>query len=1248
MQGLIRFGVWLVRPRVIRLAESDGEPTLVAPITAEINRSAFLRTFWETGALVENPMWGRMRWNDGLSSALLDADANPPGSWDEDTAVEVLAIALVRGEAPNREWLVFAHAPRGEFHNVAVRIPDYSEVLIDVGPVGAYYHVEESSATVKRIEALGSSDESNSTLDSALTAKSLATTGEQSASLALPNGFHWQFDGSTVPTNSIVPDVSGNGRDALVKSGSLQSVPGIIGSAKVFDHAFAAVDTWAQVPGGGFTFCTWLKPMQLPSTGRIAALFGAYDSSNRGWVLGLDPTGSVFLGVGDGAKPNWLLSKGNLPANTWRHVCAAYDVASETATLYLDGNLDAAAQLRNANLNAQVTATFGRASWADTYYLNAALDEANFYTRSLTAQEVAQLFATFPSAAPSTASRTPTAQWKLDESTSTAGTELVDASGNGNQATTVGSGTSGVAGRVNGARRFQAGYAAIALTSALQSRTFSVSTWVSPSTLPTAGRLAVIYSSFASNNTGWMIGLNDQGRIVVSVGDGTRAPWLVSSGALPLNQWRYVTATFDEWTGAAKIYIDGQLDTTGGFSDPKANTSANPVLGRASWANTYYFDGTLDELSLYSVALDGGEVANTYQSFPPAPAQNPRTAIAAWKLDEASGAAGANLVDSSGAGNGATVGGAGITPTAGRVNGGQRFQAAWATVALTPPLQSRTFSVSAWVSPSSFPSAGRLAVIYSSFASNNTGWMIGLNDQGRIVVSVGDGTRAPWLVSSGALPLNQWRYVTATFDEWTGAATIFIDGEPNATGGFSNPKANTTANPTIGRASWANTYYLDGILDELSVYPVALNGTEVLSQYASLASAPATVPSEVIISTTQGLKNVFANGVPPGTIVRLAPGDYIGPFQGNPSGLALRATYAAPIVITALDPNKPPVIHFRSSWLGPLKYVYFQQLDFTGRINIDGSTAPSGLRNYGVVLRDIRWSLCGWGGAGECLKVTKGEAMTVEHVTYFAVQAYLAGLKDIGPEDRVRMSSYTLAQVDAALAAGTNLGNSTQMPIDFVAQNLSIIRAVRMERSGYHASIQIKGGSSGNIVEDNTLSAWSVRHVALVNRNINLGGGTCELCFREEGFRQFESYNTIVRGNRIECGDACGAIAGQTGTEWTNNTHWMGAGRGNCDSPSQEQGSRWAIRLTNETVPDHMDEVRPSQNARFERNAWVYNYCSSSAEFVNRNKVCADDVDLESPGNDCVAKKTIQWKDNVVYEAGLAGAFAADAGIRHT
>jgi hypothetical protein len=441
-----------------------------------------------------------------------------------------------------------------------------------------------------------------------------------------------------------------------------------------------------------------------------------------------------------------------------------------------------------------------------------------------------------------------------------------------------------------------------------------------------------------------------------------------------------------------------------------------------------------------------------------------------------------------------------------------------------------------------------------------------------------------------------------------------------------------TANPTIARASWANTYYFDGALDELSVFPFVLEPVEILGGYSVAPAASATIPTEVIVQTTQQLKNVFANGVAAGTIVKIAPGDYIGPFNSNLSGLALRATGLEPIVITALDPAKPPVVHLRNSWFGPLKYVTFRNLDFTGRMNIDGSTSPTGLRNYGVVLRDIRWSLCGWGGSGECLKVTKGDAMTIEHVTFFAVQAYRLGLQDIGPEDRVRMSTYTLAQVDAALAAGKDLGIATQMPIDFVAVNDSIIRSVRMERSGYHASIQIKGGSSGNVVENNDLAAWSVRHKVMVNRNINLGGGTCELCFRLEGFREFEAYNTIVRGNRIECGDACGAIATQYGTEWTNNTHWMAAGRGNCDAQVQEQGTRWAMRLTTETVPEHKDEVRPSQNATFERNVWMYNYCSSSAEFVNRSTVCADNVDLQQPGQDCVARKTIQWKENVVYE----------------
>ena len=1438
VRGLTRFGLWLTRPQVIRSGDADQGAVSVAEIVREINGTSLFREFWANGELVENPMWGRLRWSEGARSPILEADANPGGRWDEDTPILVFAVALMKGKAPNREWLLVAHAPDGERRSVAVQIPEYSEVLVDVGPEGVYYHVRESSASVKLISTGG---DAKNTPESTSPSRSKVDAYQQSPSLAFATVVSWTFDGPTLSPESTVASSAANGLNTRVRGGSLESVVGVAGSAKVFDGAYATAEGWYLGPTSGFGFCTWVNPLRLPAPGRLSVVLGSFTSQNRGWVTGLNDQGQVFLALGNGQKALWLASTTRIQTGEWRHVCAAFDSTSTIGKIFVDGALDATGQFQGIDLASGLPATFGRASWADTYYLAAALDEAIYFPWTIDDSYAQQLFGLHtPPPAETAIPRTPTATWLLDEVGSASGLALGDASGNGNEATIVGVGTSSVSGRVGGARRFHGSSATVPLSPTLQSRTFSVSSWVNPESLPSTNRLAVLFSSFAADNTGWMVGLNHEGRIVLSVGDGARAPWLLSVIPIEIGKWSHVVATYDETQGAAKLYVDGQQVAAGQMANPKVNTSAQPTIGRASWANTYHFYGSLDELSVFQVALSSTEVSTMYESFPPEQAQSQtpigssRTPTATWLLDEVGSASGLALGDASGNGNQATIVGVGTSSVNGRVGGGRRFHGSSATVPLSPTLQSRTFSVSSWVNPESLPSTNRLAVLFSSFAADNTGWMVGLSHEGRIVLSVGDGARAPWLVSvtpieigkwshvvatydetqgaaklyvdgqqvaagqmanpkvntstqptigraswantyhfygsldevsvfrvalsstevstmyesfppeqaqsqtpiggsrtptatwlldevgsasglalgdasgngnqativgvgtssvngrvggarhfdggyasiqltealksrtftiSGwvspaslpstgrlsvlyssftpqnegwmvglnhegrivlsvgngasaswalsrsAIPVGEWSHVTATYDESTEVGTIYVDGTSDGTSRWSNPKANSTAPPTLGRASWANTYFFRGRLDHVSVYAVSLNAAEVLSLYRALPSGPS-LQNEIIVRNADELRGIFRDGVTPSTRVKIAPGDYIGPFHSNLSGTALRGTPEQPIEFTALDPHALPFIHLRNSWFGPLKHVSFYNLNFTGRANIDGDADPSGLRNHGVSLKNLWWSLCGWGGFAECLKVTKGDAMVVKDITFFAVQASLEGLEDTDSQDRSMMSPYMLAQVDAAVAARQSLGRNTEIAIDFVAVNNSLIRSVYMRRSGTHASIQIKGGSANNVVEANDLAGWAVAHKRLVNRNINLGGGTCPSCFRNENYRQFEAYNTIVRGNRIECGEACGAIATQIGTVWRNNTHSMLTGQGACESPATEQGNRWAMRLTTEANPAHAHEVRPSQNAIFERNVWIYKKCSSSSEFVNRSVLCEDGIDL--------------------------------------
>jgi hypothetical protein len=86
---------------------------------------------------------------------MLDTSLDPPGTWALNTQLPVFALALVKGAAPDRQWLLYAHAPMGERRSVLITIPDYKQVVVDVSVGGSFYLVDERLNNVQLVQQNG-------------------------------------------------------------------------------------------------------------------------------------------------------------------------------------------------------------------------------------------------------------------------------------------------------------------------------------------------------------------------------------------------------------------------------------------------------------------------------------------------------------------------------------------------------------------------------------------------------------------------------------------------------------------------------------------------------------------------------------------------------------------------------------------------------------------------------------------------------------------------------------------------------------------------------------------------------------------------------------------------------------------------------------------------------------------------------------------------------------------------------------
>ena len=124
--GWAQFGLWLLRPRVVRefrLSEvplAPWKPTFEKLLFAvdRVHASAELASFWRHGELVRNPAQlhpFQENIPERLAQVprwfLLDTNLDRPRPWTLETEIPVFALALVQGEQGHRRWLVYAHAP---------------------------------------------------------------------------------------------------------------------------------------------------------------------------------------------------------------------------------------------------------------------------------------------------------------------------------------------------------------------------------------------------------------------------------------------------------------------------------------------------------------------------------------------------------------------------------------------------------------------------------------------------------------------------------------------------------------------------------------------------------------------------------------------------------------------------------------------------------------------------------------------------------------------------------------------------------------------------------------------------------------------------------------------------------------------------------------------------------------------------------------------------------------------------------
>jgi len=335
--------------------------------------------------------------------------------------------------------------------------------------------------------------------------------------------------------------------------------------------------------------------------------------------------------------------------------------------------------------------------------------------------------------------------------------------------------------------------------------------------------VGVIYDNYLLT-----FGSYDQCTIVI--GDGSDHVYAtIPEEDLAVNAWQHVVGTWD--SSEIRIYLNGDLwDAQPNTLSDLLRGDAYPVaIGRHALAPGYWhFDGLIDDVRIYDVALSAGEIEELYGEAP----VEPVGLVSHWRFDEGGGSI---AYDSAGSNDGAVYGAEWVD---GVLGGALEFDGVndHVDVPSAPELKLNSAgTVSAWVSTRYLYRRGivnkrgssELGVIYENY-------LLTFGTFNQCTIVIGDSVnRVDATIPEEYLAVNAWQHVVGTWD--SSEISIYLDGnlidvQPNTLSDLVRGDAYPVKIGCLG----SNLWDFDGLIDDVRIYDFALSSEEIAELFGEV------------------------------------------------------------------------------------------------------------------------------------------------------------------------------------------------------------------------------------------------------------------------------------------------------------------------------------------------------------------------------------------------------------------------------
>jgi len=326
------------------------------------------------------------------------------------------------------------------------------------------------------------------------------------------------------------------------------------------------------------------------------------------------------------------------------------------------------------------------------------------------------------------------------------------------------------------------------------------------------------YAKIVSRRSGsyfYFLGV-DNGRPYGGIGDGsvfevTGKSLLMSSG-----HWNHLAFAYNDSQDLMYMHFAGTERPSTVNQNLPTPSGIDVSIGGDSQGASNFFQGDIDDVAVYDVALDSATIRQLYDSH------THSDLVASYYFD-------GNADDSSGNGHDGVINGAGWTHDRhGNPNSALNFDGNdYVLVSDHPDLRfSQALTITAWIKESTRRQYAKLM----SRRSGSYFYFLGV-DNGHPYGGIGDGSNFRVTRKSIDMPTDQWHFLAFVFDSQANSMHIYYDGVLDETTVSTSLPLMTGVDLSIGADAEGTGNFFEGLIDTVAIYDQALTADELRRTY---------------------------------------------------------------------------------------------------------------------------------------------------------------------------------------------------------------------------------------------------------------------------------------------------------------------------------------------------------------------------------------------------------------------------------